>query len=619
MCTEDKKALEIKFNSAYYLAKKERPFTDYPDILRLQEKNGIKDIGKGYLTNKSCTEFTDFIAKVQLDTLKQDLAKVNYYTCLSDGSTDSSITEQEVIYVLYLLDGTPTVKYLSIESVKTADAKGIIESLEEAFSRIGITNFEDLLLGLNVDGASVNVGKHKGVGTQLKEKAPWLQVIHCFNHRVELALKDAFKNTQFEKIEEMLLKLYYLYQKSSKRLRELRELADAYEKTIPKPTKCNGTRWIDHKYKAMQIVYENYGVFISHLESLAQTDSQALKRNEIEGFSKKWKHSSYIINIAIFLDILSPLRRLAVSFQQEIHNPVKAVRHIQEFTWTMAKLKLLIDQSLESTDGKMTHYNKLLSSIKVKEDKHYYQDIKLSNFPATKGTVARVYEETIINITACMEERFKNLIETPILQHIVSLLDTSTWLDHQNSIGSFGGEMIVELMTHFEDLLKNGKCDLTKVPEEWNALKAYMLPIISNNKSCGYLDIWKKVFNNDEIKSDCSNVLHIFELLLITPFTNAIVERMFSRMARVKTDWRNRLGRDTLDSLLRISEEGPELDKFDPNPAINLWFDSKVRRLTTSGHKYPEKRRRLQEKDVVDIATITMSDLEDEDEFEGFE
>ena len=174
-------------------------------------------------------------------------------------------------------------------------------------------------------------------------------------------------------------------------------------------------------------------------------------------------------------------------------------------------------------------------------------------------------------------------------------------------------------MDNGEIEITNRSNDLTKVPEEWIALKAYMLPIISNNKSCGYLDIWKKVFNNDEIKSDCSNVLYIFELLLITPFTNAIVERMFSRMARVKTDWRNRLGRDTLDSLLRISEEGPELDKFDPNPAINLWFDSKVRRLTTSGHKYPEKRRRLQEKDVVDIATITMSDLEDEDEFEGFE
>ena len=34
--------------------------------------------------------------------------------------------------------------------------------------------------------------------------------------------------------------------------------------------------------------------------------------------------------------------------------------------------------------------------------------------------------------------------------------------------------------------------------------------------------------SNKEIKDDCSNALHIFEILLITPFTNAIVERMFS-------------------------------------------------------------------------------------------
>ena len=47
----------------------------------------------------------------------------------------------------------------------------------------------DKLVGINVDGASVNLGKHKDVGTVLKVKSPWIQVIHCFNHHVELALK----------------------------------------------------------------------------------------------------------------------------------------------------------------------------------------------------------------------------------------------------------------------------------------------------------------------------------------------------------------------------------------------------------------------------------------------
>ena len=38
--------------------------------------------------------------------------------------------------------------------------------------------FMDKLVRIIIDGASVNLGKPKGVGTLLKEKSPWIQVIH---------------------------------------------------------------------------------------------------------------------------------------------------------------------------------------------------------------------------------------------------------------------------------------------------------------------------------------------------------------------------------------------------------------------------------------------------------
>ena len=106
----------------------------------------------------------------------------------------------------------------------------------------------DKLVGINIDSASVNLGKHKSVGTLLKEKSSWIQVIHSFNHRVELALSLLFRTTSFDKVDSVLCKLYYLYQKSPKRLSELRELSKAYDKTVPKPSKATGTCWIDHKY-----------------------------------------------------------------------------------------------------------------------------------------------------------------------------------------------------------------------------------------------------------------------------------------------------------------------------------------------------------------------------------
>lgn len=90
---------------------------------------------------------------------------------------------------------------------------------------------------------------------------------------------------------------------------------------------------------------------------------------------------------------------------------------------------------------------------------------------------------------------------------------------------------------------------------------------------------------------------------------------MFSRMNRVKSDWRNRLNRDTLDELLRIGEDGPSLDDFNPDPAIDMWFTDKVRRLKTGRHNYPDKRKKAADgsaltSQTVDIAEYVLSDLE---------
>ena len=70
-------------------------------------------------------------------------------------------------------------------------------------------------------------------------------------------------------IDETLMKLYYLYKKSPKPLWELTRIAEAWEKSVPKPSKCYGTRWIDHKLTSMKIILENYGAYISHIELLS--------------------------------------------------------------------------------------------------------------------------------------------------------------------------------------------------------------------------------------------------------------------------------------------------------------------------------------------------------------
>ena len=216
----------------YYVLcfEKGEPFTDYPDLLNLQTKNRISKLGVSYSTPDASAYFADYIGKVMCEDLKKLISKASYFLVLSDGSTDSAVTKQEMIYVLFICDSTPVLKYLSTKDVKNAEAPGLKSILEVTFNRFGITRYYNKLVGLNLDGMSINMGKHNGLNALVRDEVPWDEVVHCFNHWLELAIKDMFiESTFYSNIDEMLSKLYWLYQKSPKRLTQLKELSEAFK------------------------------------------------------------------------------------------------------------------------------------------------------------------------------------------------------------------------------------------------------------------------------------------------------------------------------------------------------------------------------------------------------
>lgn len=89
----------------------------------------------------------------------------------------------------------------------------------------------------------MNTEAKKGLVALLRnDEMPWLIGMHCLNHRLELAAKNVFEDTYMNEISEMLLSLYYVYEKSPKGLRELRTLGEVMEEVVTKPDKANGTK-----------------------------------------------------------------------------------------------------------------------------------------------------------------------------------------------------------------------------------------------------------------------------------------------------------------------------------------------------------------------------------------
>jgi len=88
---------------------------------------------------------------------------------------------------------------------------------------VGISEWENKLIGFGCDGTSVNLGAH-GLRGHVEESVPWVVFFWCLAHHLELSLKDALKDMLFSTIDNMLMRVYYLYYKSPKKCRDLDEV-----------------------------------------------------------------------------------------------------------------------------------------------------------------------------------------------------------------------------------------------------------------------------------------------------------------------------------------------------------------------------------------------------------
>ena len=76
--------------------------------------------------------------------------------------------------------------------------------------------------------------------------------------------------------------------------------------------------------------------------------------------------------MAIDLDVLAPLKCLSLGFQQDIYDPGETVRWIQRLTWSVAELKLLMDNTSEDFIIQM-QLNKMSNSVGNRDGIYFYQ------------------------------------------------------------------------------------------------------------------------------------------------------------------------------------------------------------------------------------------------------
>ena len=142
-----------------------------------------------------------------------------------DGSTDTGNIDEEMFLVLYCDVNSDEeqvytkISFFSIERPDTVTAAGLFQCLQSALKRIAIAEIGEesckRFVGVGTDRASANIAA-SGLRGLVQEKVPWVFWMWCIAHRLELSLRDGLKRTEFDIIDEMLLRLYYIYENSPK-------------------------------------------------------------------------------------------------------------------------------------------------------------------------------------------------------------------------------------------------------------------------------------------------------------------------------------------------------------------------------------------------------------------
>ena len=112
----------------------------------------------------------------------------------------------------------------------------------------------------------------------VKEERPWIVVVWCFAHHLELAIKDAPKNTFFSTTNERMLRLYYIYRKAPKKCRELEDLIAELSECLDtsefptsggsRPIRACGTCFITNNVAALNRIIDRFGAYLSHITAL---------------------------------------------------------------------------------------------------------------------------------------------------------------------------------------------------------------------------------------------------------------------------------------------------------------------------------------------------------------
>ena len=268
----------LKMRNAHFVAKTNKSYRDYTLLNELDKAKGL-DVSDLYAHHSYAPKMVQSIADATRRDTKAIFLKNTYLSVTMDGTSDFIGEEIESFYARTAGEGVVSDRYLAIKTPKSSSSSDLYDLFVKTMGEFFGASWRQKFLGFCSDGASNMMGRITGLATRLQEDSPHLVKIHCIGHRVELAVKDCVKksaspsNHTYDRLQTLLLGIYYLYRNSPRLKNGYRQACDAMQLKMLMPKRAGGTRWLSHILAAINVLLKNYVALRTHLETASHDGS----------------------------------------------------------------------------------------------------------------------------------------------------------------------------------------------------------------------------------------------------------------------------------------------------------------------------------------------------------
>ncbi len=628
-----REAYRKMFTTAYELAvTPTMPLQHFEVLIKCQRKNGVRLI-KGKSDSHACKEYIHYIADAVSEKVAVILGSSDFMSVLSDGSqARKTKKEKELILVRTERNGIPVYfvsSLLEMADYGGANANSIKKAIDQVFCEkmhLDEESYLKSMVAATADGASVNFGIYQGVLTQLKSTRPWLLTIHCVNHRVELAVKDAMKVKPFEDVDQFYQANATLLKRSSDLTAALSRTAAAMNITCYNLPKITGTRFVSHRRRGLQRLLHMWPVFITAYENvIAENKKKAETIAKLRGLLIKFRTVKVLYNVCSYLDLLDKISPISLVFEGNDLLPCEiqpslllTLEGLDELTNAKEVNDVPIDSNLlyfsfEANDGDATasmsrEYQQSGNEKRKERNKEF--------ITVTVGGMQMNGAEFLISDTigAVAIKLRENLIDR-FSDFSSKVYQDMKWLDPQNwqyDNKEYGNQQIVDLSNHFQVPLESKGFLLKQALIEWKSLKRIVPKYFSPETSA--FSIWRSLLCKR--KDEFPNMCLLAKLLLTISGSNSSVERGFSILTMMLSDHRLSTSQEVLEERMIISANDKNWSDTERQEIIDVAIDAymKKRRLKqTELLEPPEKIQKV----TCDKRNDSDNTSDSENEFDG--